>query len=45
MALSDREGMGVSRRELLAAVWLAAPVTAVLVSLRAAGAGAQQKMA
>ena len=45
MALSDREGMKVSRRELLAAVWLAAPVTAALVTLRPAGAGAQQKMA
>ena len=42
MPTSDREGMGVSRRELLAAGLLAAPVAAALVTLRPGGAGAQQ---
>ena len=45
MAMSDRGGMGVSRRELLTAGLLAAPVAAALVTLRPGGAGAQQKMA
>ena len=45
MAMSDRGRKQLSRRELLAAGWVAVPVAAGIISLYPAEAGAQQKMA
>lgn len=45
MAMSDRGGKQLSRRELLAAGLVAVPVAAGLITLQPAVAGAQQKMA
>jgi hypothetical protein len=44
MAMSDRGGNQMSRRELLSSGLLAVPVAVALITLRPAGAGAQQKM-